>query len=330
MKLSIMMFRVLRIMLHQLQVRVTDERLRNLIQEQFHQGTIRMIAEVLCDLNIDSKVYQFEEHDLRIVDYPVIVHFKESENKFVVVVEFDYKQIKYFDPVLNKYIQEEKTLFFGKWTGTVLIPFTDQLSGDPDYSKHVREERQKKLINSGIYAGITVGLVILSIQMLFAHPQHSFIWLSVFSVKMIAMFSVSQIVKIELGESNTLITKICKTADCGKVIHSKASKLFPWLTMGDVGVIYFSCGIFLLIIVPFVSDLISIVYLLFFLNLFTLPYTLFSVFYQRFVLKNWCPFCLSVMGLLWIEFFLGLTVPLPQVFPLSLFRFYCLDLQELQ
>ena len=319
MKTSLMIFHILRVMLHRLHAPVTDERLRNLIKEQIHRGSLKTITETLHDLDIISKVYQFEEEDLHIVECPIIVHFKESENKFVVVVEIHDKQIKYYDPITNKYIQENKSVFFEKWTGTVLIPFTDEQSGDPDYSEHVKEEKQKKLINVAIYTGLSIGVVILLIQAFLAYPQVFFVWLLFFLIKIIAIFVISQIVKIELGESNTFITKICKNKDCGKVLNSKASKLFPWLTMGDVGIIYFGCGILMLIVAPFIDYLTSVVYLLLFLNLFTLPYTIFSICYQRFVLKTWCPFCLSVMGLLWMEFFLGLTVTWTEVFPFSFF-----------
>jgi len=317
MRPSLMIFSVLRNMLHCLQVPITNERLLDLINKQLHHGSIRTITEVLRDLNIDSKAYQLDEEDILLLECPVIAHFKDKENRFVVVADIQDKQIKYYDPVINKNIVEEKRLFFEKWTGTVVIPFTDEQSGDPEYAESIKKERNKKLTNTGITAGITLGVVLLLIQTIYSHHQNVGIWTILFFVKLIALLVVSQIVKIELGESNTLITKICKTSNCSKVLHSKASKLFSWLTMGDTGVIYFGSGIFLLIFATFVNELSSIVYLLFFLNLFTLPYTLFSVFYQRFVLKTWCPFCLSVMGLLWIEFFLGFIVPWTEVFPLS-------------
>ena len=314
---SLMIFRVLRNMLHCLHVPVTNERLQTLINEQFYHGSVRAISEVLSDLNVESKAYQLDEEDIFLIACPFIAHFNDDENRFVVVVELQDKQIKFYDPVTNKYIVEEKRLFFEKWTGTVLIPFTDEQSGDPEYTESLKKERERKLVNLGVFAGISVSAVLLLIQAIHNHPQNVGIWSVLFSVKIIALLVVSQIVKIELGESNTLITKICKTTDCGKVLHSKASKLFSWLTMGDIGVIYFGSGTLLLIIAPFISELISIVHLLFFLNLFTLPYTLFSISFQRFVLKTWCPFCLSVMGLLWIEFFLNFTVPWIKVFPLS-------------
>ena len=316
---SIMIFRVLRNMLQSLQAPVTNKRLRTLISEQLYHGSIRTITEVLSDLKIDSKVYQFDEEDIHLIECPVIAHFKGDENSFIVVVNIQDNQIRYYDPITNKHIIDEKSIFFEKWSGTVLIPFTNEQLGDPDYSKHLKEERQQRLIHTGIYTGNSLFLVLLLIQVICNHSQNSLIWSVLFTVKMIALLVVSQIVKIELGESNKLITKICKTTDCGKVLHTKAAKLFSWLTMGDVGIIYFGSGAFLLIIAPFTDHLVSIVDLLFFLNLFTLPYTLFSISYQRFVLKTWCPFCLTVMGLLWVEFVLGITVQWTAVFPVSNF-----------
>ena len=312
-----MIFRVLRNMLQFLKVPVTKKRLRNLIREQLYHGSIRTVTEVLWELNIESKVFQLEEEDILLLEYPIIVHFKDDKNRFVVVIEFQDKQIKYYDPVTNKFIVEKKCLFFEKWSGTVLIPFTDEQSGDSEHVESLKKERDQKLINTGINVGIAICIVLLLIQVIYIHPLNVGVWSVLFSIKLIALLVVSQIVKIELGESNALITKICKTTDCGKVLHSKASRLFSWLTMGDIGVIYFGSGTLLLIFAPFISGLASIVYLLFFFNLFTLPYTLFSISYQRFVLKTWCPFCFSVMGILWIEFFLGLTVRWIEVFPLS-------------
>ena len=284
MKSSLMIFRVLRYLLQCLNVPVTNERLRNLIEEQLYQGSIQTITEALRDLNVDAKVYQFEEEDIRLVECPVIVHLEDSGKRFVVLNKIQREQFTYYDPVSNKKITEEKSNFFEKWTGAVLIPFTDEQSGDPDYSEHVREERRKRTVNAGIGAGITMGLMFLLIQMNCSHPNNFAIWSILFAVKITGLLIVSQIIKIELGESNNLITKICKTTDCGKVLNSKASKLFPWLTMGDIGVVYFGSGILLLSAAPFVSDLSSIIQLLYFLNIFTLPYTFFSVGYQRFVL----------------------------------------------
>ena len=42
-------------------------------------------------------------------------------------------------------------------------------------------------------------------------------------------------------------------------------------------------------------------------------YILFSVFYQKFIVKKWCPLCLSVMGLILLEALLFLIYPLKSI-----------------
>ena len=315
---SLMTFRIMRKLLQCLQVSVTSEKLRNVISEQLYEGSALAITDILNDLHIDSKVFQLNREDIQYVDCPVISHITESENNmFIVIVEISNEKVKYYDPAINKNVLEKKSTFFEKWTGAVIIPLMNEQARDSDYSKLIGAEKLKQHIDNGIYAGIAICMAVIFLQTLRGHSHCLAIWTLLFSVKMIALLIVSQIVKIELGESNMLIAKVCKTSNCGKVLHSKASRPFSWLTMGDAGAVYFGSGVFILLIAPFTNFLTDCVYMLCVLNLFTLPYTLFSICYQRFVLKTWCPFCLSVMGILWIEFFLGLTVPWATIFSFS-------------
>ncbi|NUM81809.1 thioredoxin domain-containing protein, partial [bacterium] len=56
------------------------------------------------------------------------------------------------------------------------------------------------------------------------------------------------------------------------------------------------------ILVPMYNETLSVLSILMHLNLFTLPYTLFSIYYQIFKLKKLCWLCLCVQGVLWLEF----------------------------
>jgi uncharacterized membrane protein len=313
MKASSMLFRVLSYLLGQLDIPVTKNRLRALIKEQLQAGSLKTMVEVLNDLNIETKTCQLVEKDLSLIEAPFIVHTRDDVFWVVTGIHEDF--IEYYNPQSNQKEQSDKNTFFSKWTGVVSIPFTDEYSGIPDAVK--KEERQKTIIQQGVIAGLVLGVCVLLMQMLLSHYPHSLVWGALLIIKLWALFVVSQILKLEEGESSTLISKICDTADCGKVLQSKAAKIFPWLTMGDVGALYFGSGAVLLTIAPFLNTPGLVISLLFSVNLLTLPYTIFSICYQRFVLKTWCPLCLSIMGILWLEFFIGLTVPWMEVFPLS-------------
>lgn len=44
-----------------------------------------------------------------------------------------------------------------------------------------------------------------------------------------------------------------------------------------------------------------VISLLAIISVFSLPYILFSIYYQAFIIRKWCPFCLSVIAILLIE-----------------------------
>lgn len=61
---------------------------------------------------------------------------------------------------------------------------------------------------------------------------------------------------------------------------------------GEVGFSYFLSNI---IVVVFLTDLISYYAII---NIFALPYTVWSVWYQKFKAKQWCVLCLIVQLIL--------------------------------
>ncbi|MCX6262841.1 MAG: thioredoxin domain-containing protein, partial [Bacteroidia bacterium] len=99
----------------------------------------------------------------------------------------------------------------------------------------------------------------------------------------------------------SLTDKLChlnKATNCNTVLNDKASKVFGWFGWADTGFVYFtSCLLFL--VQRFNEQGLS---MLAFLSALSLPYPLFSIYYQGFVLKKWCPMCLGVQLILIIEF----------------------------
>jgi uncharacterized membrane protein len=101
----------------------------------------------------------------------------------------------------------------------------------------------------------------------------------------------------------SLTEKLChlnKATNCNTVLNDKASKVFGWFGWADIGFIYFTgCLLFLL-----QSTGTGDYSLLLVLSALSLPYPLFSIYYQGFVIKKWCPMCIGVQLILIIEFIL--------------------------
>ena len=106
-----------------------------------------------------------------------------------------------------------------------------------------------------------------------------------------------------IDANNPLIRKFCSGDDsksCNAILSSKAAKITSYLTWSEVGFFYFA-GTWIVLL--FAGKDAAVLRVLAFLNLLSLPYTFFSIYYQWKIAKQWCVFCCTVQALLWLEFF---------------------------
>ncbi|MFD2566429.1 vitamin K epoxide reductase family protein [Pseudotenacibaculum haliotis] len=157
--------------------------------------------------------------------------------------------------------------------------------------------KNKKLLN-------TIGFFIASISILgvlfLSEPSiatYTSLLISVVGV----LVSIS-IVKQEFGIKNAIGDTFCSSEsekkDCNAVLTSKGANIFKNLKLSDLSLIYFigiSLSILLLGIQKLNLDLIYII------SLLSIPITLYSIYYQAFVVKTWCLLCLSIVGILWLQ-----------------------------
>jgi len=93
--------------------------------------------------------------------------------------------------------------------------------------------------------------------------------------------------------------KICSLfskSDCNNVLESEAAKLWGVFGWSETGLGYFTANVLLILFIPKTIPLLAI------LNIFTLPYSFWSVWYQKVKVRQWCPLCLIVQVLLWSIF----------------------------
>ncbi|RFZ84061.1 hypothetical protein DYU05_00010 [Mucilaginibacter terrenus] len=105
-----------------------------------------------------------------------------------------------------------------------------------------------------------------------------------------------------INANNPIIQKLCGTDEkknCQAILNSRAAKVTSFLTWSEIGFFYFSstalttiCGMNNLRLIHFCA----------FANIVCIPYTLYSLFYQWRIAKQWCVLCCAVLVLLWLEF----------------------------
>jgi len=153
-----------------------------------------------------------------------------------------------------------------------------------------------------VYAGMLL-LAVAAFIFRFAY-SYSFNWHIVLLLfAQTCGLAVSVLLLIQSVDSNNpLIQKICQTGgktNCNDILSSKAAKVFEGLTWSEVGFFYFA-GTWLFLLFSGASG--AVLQTLAVLNILSLPYTVYSIYYQAFVAKKWCVLCCAVQALLWVGF----------------------------
>jgi len=94
---------------------------------------------------------------------------------------------------------------------------------------------------------------------------------------------------------------------------SPAGRVFG-VSMAEWGMLYFSGGLLSLAASFFFGQFQNDLFFIGILGLLALPYTVFSVVYQAFVVSSWCWMCLVIQAIFWLEFYL--------LFDTAIYRFY--------
>ena len=109
-----------------------------------------------------------------------------------------------------------------------------------------------------------------------------------------------------------------KQGDCNNILTSEYSQLLGIISWAEIGFSYFVFNLLVILLNP------SWVRYLCIMNLFTLPYTFWSIWYQKYKMKTWCILCLSVQCILGSYFITGGCVQGPDAnFPWNSLRVLC-------
>jgi len=239
-----------------------------------------------------------------------------DKSYFVVVEIIKGNTITYYKE--GKKITESVDDYFRKWKGFALFFTKKPESAEPDYIKNVKKENLKKF---------KVLLFTLSASILFSAILYAswplilpVVFTSLIVIKLTGMGVSILLLSYTYNSKNSLLKGICnigKKTNCGNILNSKAAKVFSFLSWSEVGLFYFA-STFLALLITEIQQQIQGYYFLVVLNLLALPYTMYSLYYQKKIAKSWCVLCLCTQALLLSEFVVGLS--LYSIFSIQNFR----------
>ncbi|MFI5139573.1 MAG: cysteine peptidase family C39 domain-containing protein [Sphingobacteriales bacterium] len=262
------------------------------------------ISDVLTAFNIENTAFRVEPDKVVNIPVPFIAHTNLNGGDFVVVNKIKDGNVYVAGEKWNRHklsIEEFKKIF----TGVVL-------TAEPSATFTTSTTFTTFLTNLKTPA-IAVGLALIFVSALVFHTTY-FSNLS-WQIILLTLFKTAGLITSillliqSIDSNNPLVQVLCQgggKTDCNAILSSKAAKVFEGLTWSEVGFFYFA-GTWLLLLFGGGSP--AIWQALALLNFISLPYTVYSIYYQARVVKQWCVLCCTVQALLWLEFF-SLTLTL--------------------
>lgn len=247
------------------------------------------IISILNKYRIISKPCFYEKKDFPSKEIPFITH--KSNPDEIVYIEKQEGNILYYTNNDGFNMKSSVEDFMVNWSRNIIFLDFSEAKEQNFYINYLK-------CNFKIFSLLITSLITIYLLFnLFLLPFNIFYIINNF----VGLFICNKLHNINLTQ-NQEQSKICslsKKTNCLNVLNHKNSKLFGLISYEKIGLIYF---IFALLSPIFILNN-TVLYYLFFLSAL---FPIYSIYFQYFVAKSWCPLCLIIQVNLIINFLLFL------------------------
>lgn len=270
--------------------------------DRFHEMPFRSLfgfSRLLTEYGVENDAYMLSAKE-SISDIPAPFIAQRSDG-FVIVNSITPAQASGESMVDYTYFHSpaSETLdgFISRMTGVVLLAHPAAGAKEPDYEKHHLQE----LVSDGkkwLLVGLIAFLAVFGI--IFSGIPHHLSLILLLATDIAGLCVTFMLMQKTLSVSNHTADKVCgilQAHGCDTVLSQKASTFFGIVSWSEVGMAYFAMSTIILIIFPRCTHYLALI------NGCCLPFTLWSIWYQRFRIHTWCTLCVTTQALLWLQFF---------------------------
>ncbi len=251
------------------------------------------LSKMLADYNIESQGIQVKDKNniLDELEPPFIAYISGD---FITVSNITIDKVEYI--WRGKKINGPKEEFLKIWSGILLLIEKNENSIEPNYTKHRKGEALSNIKQIFLFLSVTLllGTIAFSNE-LYANWK----LLLIFIINSFGLYISYLLLLKQMHIHNNRADKICSLlidkSDCNNILDLDVAKILG-ISWSEIGMSYFISNLFMIVFLPSYYPYMVLV------NICALPYTLWSVWYQKFKYKQWCPLCLIVQGILWILF----------------------------
>jgi uncharacterized membrane protein len=281
--------------LKQLKVTVNKSTVNETLQNHPDWPGLLCITDSLNKWNIPNGAGKIAIDKIDELPVPFAAYTLDSENPLVIVTQVNSETIQLYQKDYNKPITQTKEDFIKTWNGVYLIAEPNEHSGEANYAANKQQAFLKSLVPAAAI-GILIIFSLFLLNKIAGAAAFSAIGIYLqYFILLAGVIVTSLLLWYEIDKSNPLLQKVCTgivKGNCNAILTGKQAKVFSWLSWSEVGYFYFAGSLLTLLFIP------NVISLLAWLNILALPYTVFSVYYQWRVAKQWCVLCLAVQALL--------------------------------
>ena len=275
----------------------SENEITGLVQSHPYFPSLVTLIDISKELGMQSDAYKFEYNDLLTLNLPFVVHFNLNDGEFAIITEVTEKKISYTLDGENRHTLDKED-FCGLWDNIIMTVAYGKKGSQIEYFK-------ARMLDNRITILFISTIIFMSIRLIenIFSDNLDIEYLIFVLTKIGGLFFIWLMMKHELGNSNSLIQKICnfsKFSDCDVVLNSKGARLFGIFKLSNIGLIWFLSTLIYLI---YFVDSISEFYIpIKFFAICSIPFIIYSITYQFFFIRKVCPLCIGVISMLIIDF----------------------------
>ncbi|MDE6116860.1 MAG: hypothetical protein K2O30_10470 [Duncaniella sp.] len=222
------------------------------------------------------------------------------DGHYVIVTSISDDVVTYHSRSL-KVIKEPVDAFMEKWNGAFVFGTKTGESGETQLMQH----RLKKIAKY-----FERWFVILSVVFMFVYGfVNNRLYDSWATVILPVLYGLGIYVCYLLvlkqshvqSDAADSVCGIIQKNGCGTVLDTDASRLFGLFPWCEIGLSYFTVSEIAILLYPQCVNYLAII------SVCCLPYTIWSVAYQKFKIGAWCTLCLTIQALMWVIFIVFLS-----------------------
>lgn len=278
-----------------LHIKLTKRLLCKELEEHPDFPSLGAVKDVFGKFNISSIALKLEDKsNIEKIEgcfLAQIIDIKNNSNLFAIIYSQDEDKFNWYNPIKKKKELIDRDVFLDLFTGYIFYADPDKNSGDREYSYTRKKENQSNmfsiLLSVSIFSYLLFSLFLIKTNFVK-------IYFVVFILFLLLGGVITALMLLyEYDKNSPTLRKICNSSrkvNCLAVLSSKGSKIWgiPWTV---IGFSYYLGLLFSLLINSFSTNIFVAVS---YFNILSLPYIIYSVYYQKFIIKQWCILCLLV------------------------------------